>query len=75
MSSNGISLWNEILGSIPVCGFLMTGTTARNLGYTENLNQVAPNTVGFAAASAGAPYPLWAYIAEEVTVRGATTMP
>jgi hypothetical protein len=43
------------------------GNHGSNLGYTENLNQVAPNTIGFAKASAGAPYPLWAYIAQETT--------
>ncbi len=41
------------------------GNHGSNLGYTQNLNQVAPNTIGFAAASAGAPYPLWGYIAQE----------
>jgi hypothetical protein len=41
------------------------GNHGANLGYTQNLNQVAPNTIGFTAASAGAPYPLWAYIAQE----------
>ncbi len=41
------------------------GNHGSNLGFTQNLNQVAPNTIGFAAASAGAPYPLWGYIAQE----------
>ncbi len=41
------------------------GNHGTNLGYTENLNQVAPNTIGFAKASAGQPYPSWSYIAQE----------
>jgi Carboxypeptidase regulatory-like domain len=41
------------------------GNHGSNLGYTQNLNQVAPNTIGYSAASAGAPYPLWGYIAQE----------
>jgi hypothetical protein len=41
------------------------GNHGTGLGYTENLAQVAPNTIGFAAAKAGSPYPLWAYIAQE----------
>ena len=43
------------------------GSHGGNLGYTQNLNQVAPNTIGFAKAQASEPYPLWAYIAEEST--------
>jgi hypothetical protein len=41
------------------------GNHGSSLGYNENLNQVAPNTIGFAAASAGEPYPLWAYISQD----------
>jgi hypothetical protein len=41
------------------------GNHGSQLGYTQNLNQVAPNTIGFAAASLGEPYPLWGYIAQE----------
>lgn len=36
-----------------------------DIGYTENLAQVAPNTIGFGKAAAGSPYPLWAYISQE----------
>jgi TonB dependent receptor len=42
------------------------GNHGSQLGYSENLNQVAPNTIGFAKASAGEPYPLWAYISQEM---------
>ncbi|MBZ5601833.1 MAG: TonB-dependent receptor [Acidobacteriia bacterium] len=38
------------------------GNHGGNIGYTDNLDQVAPNTIGFAKAVAGAPYPLWAAI-------------
>jgi hypothetical protein len=38
------------------------GNHGSDIGYTDNLNQVAPNTIGFAKAVAGAPYPLWAVI-------------
>jgi len=41
------------------------GNHGSQLGYVENQNQVAPNTIGFAAASAGEPYPLWSYIGNE----------
>jgi hypothetical protein len=41
------------------------GNHGGNLGYTQNLNQVAPNTIGFSKASVGEPYPLWSYIAQE----------
>ena len=43
------------------------GNHGSNIGYTQNLAQVAPNTIGFAKAAAGSPYPLWAYIAQEST--------
>ncbi len=43
------------------------GNHGANLGYTQNLAQVSPNTIGFARAAAGSPYPLWAYIAQEST--------
>lgn len=43
------------------------GNHGSNLGYTQNLAQVAPNTIGFAKAAASSPYPLWAYIAQEST--------
>jgi hypothetical protein len=35
------------------------GSHGTNLGISENLNQLAPNTVGYAAVQASAPYPLW----------------
>jgi Carboxypeptidase regulatory-like domain len=41
------------------------GNHGSDLGYTENLNQVAPNTIGYTAAKSGQAYPLWAYIAQE----------
>jgi len=43
------------------------GNHGGNLGYTQNLAQVAPNTIGFASAASSSPYPLWAYIAQEST--------
>jgi Carboxypeptidase regulatory-like domain/TonB dependent receptor-like, beta-barrel len=43
------------------------GNHGSNLGYTQNLAQVAPNTIGFAKAASGSAYPLWAYIAQEST--------
>jgi hypothetical protein len=43
------------------------GNHGSDLGYTQNLAQVAPNTIGFAKAAAGSAYPLWAYIAQEST--------
>ena len=44
------------------------GNHGSNLGYNENLDQVAPNTIGFAnAASAGAPYPLWSYVSNDAS--------
>jgi hypothetical protein len=35
------------------------GSHGTALGISENLNQVAANTVGYAAVEANAPYPLW----------------
>ena len=43
------------------------GNHGSDIGYTQNLAQVAPNTIGFAKAAAGSAYPLWAYIAQEST--------
>jgi hypothetical protein len=43
------------------------GNHGSNLGYTANLNQVPANTVGYARAVAGAPFPLWNYISHETT--------
>ncbi|MBV9505370.1 MAG: TonB-dependent receptor, partial [Acidobacteriia bacterium] len=43
------------------------GNHGSDLGYTQNLAQVAPNTIGFAQAAPGSAYPLWAYIAQEST--------
>ena len=43
------------------------GNHGTDMGYTQNLAQVAPNTIGFAKAAAGSAYPLWAYIAQEST--------
>jgi hypothetical protein len=39
------------------------GNHSSTLGNVYNLDEVPPNTVGFAAASAFAPYPLWSTIA------------
>ena len=39
------------------------GNHSSTLGMDENIDQVPANTIGFAAASAFAPYPLWASIA------------
>ncbi len=38
------------------------GNHASNLGVIENLNQVHANTVGFSAANAAAPFPVFDYI-------------
>ena len=43
------------------------GNHGSGIGYTQNINQVAPNTIGYALAKAGAPYPLFDYIAQEST--------
>ena len=41
------------------------GSHGSNLGLTDNPDEVAPNTVGFATASKAAPYPLFNQIIEE----------
>jgi hypothetical protein len=43
------------------------GNHGHNLGYSVNLNQVMPNTVGYSVAKASAPYPLWAAVSEDLT--------
>ena len=43
------------------------GNKGSNLGYTKNLAQVAPNTIGFARAQSSSPFPLWAGISQETT--------
>ncbi len=43
------------------------GNHGSSLGYVANLNQVPANTVGFAVARTGAPYPVWARMATELT--------
>lgn len=43
------------------------GNHGSNLGYTKNLAQVPANTVGFAAAKASSPYPIWNGISQETT--------
>ena len=43
------------------------GNHGSNLGYTQNLNQLPPNTVGFAAAKSGSPFPLFSRISQEST--------
>ena len=42
------------------------GSHGTNLGYYINANQVPANTVGFAVASQGEPYPYWSYIKEAI---------
>ena len=39
------------------------GNLGSGIGYVQNLNQVAPNTIGYAKAKLGAPFPLFDYIA------------
>jgi hypothetical protein len=39
------------------------GSAGHNLGIIANVNEVSPNTVGFATANLSAPFPLWQYIA------------
>jgi hypothetical protein len=39
-----------------------TGNQGGNLGYTDNIDQVPLNTIGYAQAVAAAPYPLWGII-------------
>src|SRR5207302_9260418 len=41
------------------------GNHGSNIGYTKNINQLPANTAGFAAAKAGAPFPLWARLSTE----------
>jgi hypothetical protein len=43
------------------------GSHGSNLGYTQNLAQIPSNTIGFAAAKAFSPYPLFSKIAQEST--------
>jgi hypothetical protein len=43
------------------------GNHGSNIGYTNNLAQVPANTIGFATAKTGSPYPLWARISHETT--------
>ena len=43
------------------------GNHGSNLGYTKNLAQVPANTIGFAAAKASSPYPVWNGISQETT--------
>ena len=64
MFSNGTSLWSATLALIRVCECLMTGTTAPTLEsplqVVENLNQVAPNTIGSVVfLPRGGPLSLW----------------
>ena len=54
-----MSRWNRIWAKALDCAFPMTAITARTSDVLENLDQVPPNTIGFAAASAFAPYPLF----------------
>jgi Carboxypeptidase regulatory-like domain len=42
------------------------GSHGSDLGYSINANQVAANTVGFNAAKASAPFPIWAHITDYV---------
>ncbi len=42
------------------------GNQGRDLGTVVNVNQVPANTVGFSAASAAAPFPLWAQVQSEL---------
>lgn len=39
-----------------------TGNHGGDIGYTDNIDQVPPNTIGYAKAVAEAPYPLWGII-------------
>jgi outer membrane receptor protein involved in Fe transport len=43
------------------------GSHGSNLGYTENLAQIPANTLGFAAAKALSPFPLFSRISHETT--------
>jgi hypothetical protein len=44
------------------------GSHGSNLGVITNANEVQPNTIGFNAASAAAPFPLWDYIAYQKSI-------
>ena len=44
------------------------GNHGGKLGLITNANEVQPNTIGFAAASASAPFPLWDYIAYQKSI-------
>ncbi len=44
------------------------GNHGSNLGLITNANEVQPNTIGFTAASAAAPFPLWDYIAYQKSI-------
>ena len=44
------------------------GNHGSNLGVITNANELPPNTLGFAAASASAPFPLWNYIAYQRSI-------
>jgi hypothetical protein len=44
------------------------GNHGAKLGVITNANEVQPNTIGFAAASASAPFPLWDYIAYQKSI-------
>jgi Carboxypeptidase regulatory-like domain/TonB dependent receptor len=44
------------------------GNHGTHLGVVANANEVQPNTLGFTAASALAPFPLWDYIAYQKSV-------
>src|SRR5260370_16807848 len=43
------------------------GSHGSNLGAAQNLNEVPANTIGFDKANVGAPYPIWAFIAFQVS--------
>lgn len=43
------------------------GNHGSDIGYTDNIDQVAPNTIGYAQAVAAAPYPLWGVIFDHTT--------
>jgi hypothetical protein len=44
------------------------GSHGNHLGLITNLNELQPNTAGFSAVSANAPYPLWNYIAYQKSI-------
>jgi hypothetical protein len=44
------------------------GNHGSNLGVITNANELPPNTLGFAAASVSAPFPLWNYIAYQRSI-------